>query len=77
MVTNAMKKSRVNLKGLENSVGGTVVNICKLTKEGLTEKQKVQEIREHTIHSYGGREFQEDGKKPKGGSKKQQLGKRS
>lgn len=54
---------------------GTVVNIYKMTKEGLTEKRKVQEIREHTIHSYGGREFQEDGKKPKGGSKKQQLGK--
>lgn len=37
-----------------------------MTKEGLTEKLKIQEVREHTIHSYGGKEFQEDEKRPKG-----------
>ena len=52
-----------------------------MTKEGLSEKLKTEEAGEHTVHSYGGREFQEGGKRRKGSeesglgvSKKQQLG---
>lgn len=58
------EEKQSKLKGIESTVGGRAVNIYKMTKEGLTEQLKVQEIREHTIHSYGGRELQEDGKKP-------------
>ena len=33
-----------------------------MTKEGITEKLKTEEVGEHIMHSNGGREFQEDGK---------------
>lgn len=51
-----------------------------MTKQGLSEKLKMEEVGEHTMHSQGGREFQEDGKRCKGSEdsglgvfKKQQL----
>lgn len=80
MVINAMKKNRVSRENKEHFMG-RIANQYWMTKEGFSEKLKTEEVGEHIMHSYGGREFQEDGKRRKGSeksglgvSKKQQLG---